>query len=58
MEKQFVIHSQKMAGWLMYKGNKMIKTAQNKRQLGYHIFIFADTDKLHIDMTEYTKCTT
>lgn len=54
MNKQYVVHSQKMAGWLMLRGNKLITVADNKRHPGYHIYVFNDTDKLRNDMADYT----
>jgi hypothetical protein len=55
MEKsgEYVIHSQRMAGWLTYCGHKLIKTADNRLRAGYRIFIFVDSDKLRKDMAEY-----
>lgn len=47
------IHSQRMAGWLIYRGHKLINIAANKMRPGFNIFIFALTDQLRIDMSEY-----
>ena len=53
MNKQYVVHSQKMAGWLMLRGNKLITVAVNKRRPNYLIYVFNDTDKLRNDMSDY-----
>lgn len=54
MSKQVVIHSQRMAGWLMYHGHKLILRTDNKIRAGYSIYIFNDTEQIQIDMKRYT----
>lgn len=52
--KQYVVHSQKMAGWLIYCGHKLICIGENKKRPGFNVFIFVDSEQLRIDMSEYT----
>jgi len=53
MTRVKLVHSQRMAGWLIYCGHKLIKICENKRQPGFNVFVFADTPLLHIDMNQY-----
>ncbi|GAB6927122.1 hypothetical protein JCM10914A_11050 [Paenibacillus sp. JCM 10914] len=53
MTNEKAIHSQRMAGWLIYNGHKLIKICDNKRQPGFNIFIFAETSSLRTDMERY-----
>ncbi|WP_369127150.1 DUF5659 domain-containing protein [Paenibacillus antri] len=50
----YIVHSQRMAGWLIYRGQKLIKVAQNKMRPGFNIFVFVDSTQLRKDMSEYT----
>ncbi|WP_371825315.1 hypothetical protein [Paenibacillus soyae] len=43
----------RMAGWLMYRGHKLLRIEDNRLQPGYQMFIFGDSDRLRNDMSEY-----
>lgn len=53
-EATIIIHSKRMAGWLMYRGHKLIKVVDNRKRPGFNIFIFADSDLLRTHMSEYS----
>lgn len=47
------IHSKRMAGWLLYRGHKLIKITNDKSRPHFRVFIFADSESLQKDMQEY-----
>lgn len=44
--KHFVVYSQKLAGYLMYNGFKLVNIQPNKEFPQFNVFIFLNTDEL------------
>jgi hypothetical protein len=53
IENTKIIFSHKMAGYLQFKGNPLIAIKKDYKQLDKNIFIFAITDKLNNDISNY-----
>ena len=49
------IFSKRVATELISRGNKLIRTEDNKKYKKFLVFIFTDTKKLHKDLTEISN---
>jgi|GEM_PF-6509491 len=51
--RTMLVHSARMAGWLIYHGHKLIKITSNTFRPNYNVYIFIDSEQLRSDMAEY-----
>lgn len=54
-DRSITIFSQKMAGYLMLRGQQLLAIGPNTRRPGYNVFIFKDTEELRKIMKEFSK---
>jgi|GEM_PF-4052105 len=52
-DRAMPIYNQKLAGWLMLNGFKLMGMEDNKKYIGKNIFYFMETDKLHKSINSY-----
>lgn len=50
-----IIFSQKLAGWLMWKGFALLNTAPDKKRTGRWVFFFPDTPELCESIGQYLQ---
>lgn len=55
MSRDIIIMQQRMAGWLMYNGMKLLKVKKDLKDKNRNIYIFSDTDELRGLMSKYTN---
>lgn len=52
--KTIVIHSQKLAGYLIFNGCRPLKMEQSKKDAKLNVFVFYDNDKLQSILHDYS----
>ncbi|EJL31791.1 hypothetical protein PMI05_00556 [Brevibacillus sp. BC25] len=56
MDKPYkIIHSQKLAGYLMARGFVLVRTEPDRRGNGRNVFLFRVSDELERAVTEYSS---
>lgn len=53
-EKNFMVFTQKLAGWLMIDGFVMLYSRKDRKS-NRNVFFFKDTEKLHERIDYYNK---
>jgi hypothetical protein len=54
MKKEYIVFSQRIAGWLMLKGFVLKRMEKSTRHnSNRNVFIFNDTEELHLSIKEY-----
>lgn len=53
--REVVIYSQRLAGYLMTQGFKLLRVEPNKEFPSFNVFIFEDNLELRLKMSEYTR---
>ncbi|WP_140417662.1 DUF5659 domain-containing protein [Desulfosporosinus sp. FKA] len=53
----YVMRSQRMAGFCMYKGFKLLAMPESKEKVGKHVFIFKNTQQLLECIEQYKMIT-
>lgn len=54
-KKDYVVFSQKLASWLMWHGNKLLKIKPHSVHNDRYVYYFPDTEYLHRDIVNYKK---
>jgi hypothetical protein len=49
------VFSQRLAGFLMHRGYRLIRVEPNRRLPKFHVFIFEDSEGLREKMAEYKR---
>ncbi|MFA4137037.1 MULTISPECIES: DUF5659 domain-containing protein [unclassified Brevibacillus] len=50
-----IIHSQKLAGYLMARGFVLVRTEADRRGNGRNVFLFRKSDEIERAITEYSN---
>jgi hypothetical protein len=53
MKKTKIIHSNKLAGFLLMSGCKLLEVKANLKNPIFNIYVFVDNDKLQLNLTTY-----
>lgn len=53
--KMITIFSQKLAGYLMFRGFVLVDMDENRNQAGKHVFYFNDSADLQAAITDYKQ---
>lgn len=53
-EKNYIVFSMRLAGYLMLKGCRLIKLKPSKNNADKFVYIFPDTSETHLHVQEYT----
>ena len=53
--REMIIYSQRLAGYLMMQGFKLLRIEPNKEFSSFNVFIFEDSLELRLKMNEYSR---
>ena len=53
--REMIIYSQRLAGYLMMQGFKLLRMEPNKEFSSFNVFIFEDSLELRLKINEYTS---
>ena len=53
--REMIIYSQRLAGYLMMQGFKLLRIEPNKEFSSFNVFIFEDSLELRLKMNEYSN---
>lgn len=52
---EYLIFSQRVAGYLMQRGYRLVKIEPNRKRPDFHVFFFEDSAGLRSRLAEYKK---
>jgi hypothetical protein len=52
---QRTVHSQRLAGFLMFKGHRLMRMEKDAGKPQFNVFVFNASEQLESDITEYVQ---